>query len=98
MPTKQELAAFKLRLFEAVQLLEKRLGRRVSQTEMAKRWKTSQPSVYRYIAGKGIPDRASIKRIAADCGVDPGWLDYGSEPADPSTPVNDDGEEKRARG
>lgn len=98
MPTKQELVAFRLRLFEAVQSLEKRLGRRVSQTEMAKRWKTSQPSVHRYIDGKGIPDRETIKRIAVDCGVDPGWLDYGSDPAPPSTPVHDDGEEVRARG
>lgn len=91
MSTKHELAAFKLRLLEAVQQLERRLRRRVSQVELAKRWKTSQGSVSRWMDGKGIPDRATLKRIALDCEVDPGWLDYGTAPADPpkNLPPND---------
>lgn len=42
-----------------------------------------------WMSGKGIPDREQIKRIAADCGVDPGWLDYGTTP-DEGTPVDRD--------
>jgi transcriptional regulator with XRE-family HTH domain len=60
---------------------------------MAERWKVSQGSVSVWLAGKGIPDREQIKRIAADCRVDPGWLDYGTEPAEPSTHVRELAEE-----
>lgn len=43
--------------------------------------------VSRYLDGKAIPDRETIKVIAKDANVDPGWLDYGTKPAKPSTHV-----------
>jgi transcriptional regulator with XRE-family HTH domain len=95
-PSRQELAAFKARLLEAVQLLERRLKMRLTGTDLARRWKLSQPTVSRYLEGKAIPPRAKIKVIALDCGVDAGWLDYGTTPAKPSTRIDD--EEEKAVG
>jgi transcriptional regulator with XRE-family HTH domain len=55
------------------------LGRRLKQTELKARWEVSQGSVSQWLAGKAMPeDRDIIKRIAKDCGVDPGWLDWGT--------------------
>jgi len=86
--TKQELAAFRVRLIDAIQGLERKLKRRVTQTELAERWVVSQGSVSQWLAGKAMPeDREIVRRIAKDCGRDPGWLDWGTLPAPPSENV-----------
>lgn len=70
----------------------------MKQTELAERWDVSQGSVSQWLAGKGMPeDRTIIKRIAKDCDVDPGWLDWGTIPAGAGEAVSPD-EESRKRG
>lgn len=93
MSAKQDLAAFKERLIFSVQQLERKYKTRFNQTELANRWGTSPSSVSLWLAGKGIPERLTIKAIAADCGVDPGWLDWGTMP-DGGTPLVRPGDEK----
>lgn len=68
-----------------------RVKDRLNQTELAKRWKVSPSSVSIWLAGKGMPDRSQIRRIAADCRVDPGWLDYGP-PKSLELPEEEEGE------
>ena len=81
----------------AIQGLERRLKGRVTQTELAARWDVSQGSVSVWLAGKGMPeDREIVKRIAKDCDVDPGWLDWGTRPAaGEPTDGGDSGEGRR---
>lgn len=66
----------------AIQKLDRRERTRFNQTELALRWHTSQASVSRWMEGKKIPGRRLIKVIAADCDVDPGWLDWGTPVAE----------------
>lgn len=87
-PTKQELAAFKARLIEAIQKLERTKKTRLSQVQLAERWGTSQGSVSRWLDAKGIPEREMIGTIAKDCDVDPGWLHWGTQPAQESVRVD----------
>lgn len=70
----------------------------MKQTELADRWGVSQGSVSNWLLGKAMPeDREIVKRIAKDCGVDPGWLDWGTIPAGGGAPT-DPGDENRKQG
>jgi transcriptional regulator with XRE-family HTH domain len=83
----KKVARFADRLLRARLEMGARLGREVRQKEIAAEMGV-EPSAYSQWEG-GVKEprgRATYEKLAAVLGVDPGWLAFGTRPAEPSKP------------
>ena len=78
-PMNQGESAAAIRAAVAQRIRETMQRRGLSGAELARRLGVSQPTIHAWVNGAHGLRRQNIRRLAAELGVDPAWLEFGAD-------------------